>query len=432
MKIQNVKGCNDYLPQEQKIRNYINDKLKETFLEFGYQSIETPILCYYDMLIDKYDENNDLVKEIYKLTDQGKRELGLRYDLTVPFAKFIALNKNQIRLPFKRYEIAKVFRDGPVKLGRDREFTQCDVDVVGLSGQMIEAECLNLYVNAFQKLGIEIEIEYNSRNLMRGLILDCSVEEDKISPVITIIDKMDKLSKDEFKETLQKTGLNDNQIEKLLQLFKLSLQQLNEKYKDTNIKELKIGLEELNSLNCYINSLNIDKYCKFTPTLARGQDYYTGNVFEVYEKARKLSSSIGGGGRYDNMITNYIGDGNIYPAVGISFGLSSIYELLKNNEEVSNEPDIQIYLIPMETEAYSLKIANELRKKNIHVIVEMNKRKIKKCFEWADKQSIPYVIVIGENEIKTNHFMLKNMKSSTSKEYSFDNIEQLVNDIKNV
>lgn len=432
MKIQNVKGCNDYLPQEQKIRNYINDKLKETFLEFGYQSIETPILCYYDMLIDKYDENNDLVKEIYKLTDQGKRELGLRYDLTVPFAKFIALNKNQIRLPFKRYEIAKVFRDGPVKLGRDREFTQCDVDVVGLSGQMIEAECLNLYVNAFQKLGIEIEIEYNSRNLMRGLILDCSVEEDKISPVITIIDKMDKLSKDEFKETLQKTGLNDNQIEKLLQLFKLSLLELNEKYQDTNIKELKTGLEELNSLNCYINSLNIDKYCKFTPTLARGQDYYTGNVFEVYEKARKLSSSIGGGGRYDNMITNYIGDGNIYPAVGISFGLSSIYELLKNNEEVSNEPDIQIYLIPMETEAYTLKIANELRKKNIHVTIEMNKRKIKKCFEWADKQSIPYVIVIGENEIKTNHFMLKNMKSSTSKEYSFDNIEQLVNDIKNV
>lgn len=432
MKIQNVKGCNDYLPQEQKIRNYINDKLKETFLEFGYQSIETPILCYYDMLIDKYDENNDLVKEIYKLTDQGKRELGLRYDLTVPFAKFIALNKNQIRLPFKRYEIAKVFRDGPVKLGRDREFTQCDVDVVGLSGQMIEAECLNLYVNAFQKLGIEIEIEYNSRNLMKGLILDCSVEEDKISPVITIIDKMDKLSKDEFKETLQKTGLNDNQIEKLLQLFTLSLLELNEKYQDTNIKELKIGLEELNSLNCYINSLNIDKYCKFTPTLARGQDYYTGNVFEVYEKARKLSSSIGGGGRYDNMITNYIGDGNIYPAVGISFGLSSIYELLKNNEEISNKTDIQIYLIPMETEAYTLKIANELRKKNIHVTIEMNKRKIKKCFEWADKQSIPYVIVIGENEIKTNHFMLKNMKSSTSKEYSFDNIEQLVNDIKNV
>lgn len=432
MKILNVKGCNDYLPKEQKIRNYINDKLKETFKEFGYQPIETPILCYYDMLIDKYDENNDLVKEIYKLSDQGNRKLGLRYDLTVPFAKFIAINKNKINFPFKRYEIAKVFRDGPVKLGRDREFTQCDVDVVGLSGQMIEAECLNLYVNAFQKLGIEIEIQYNSRNLMRGLILDCSVEENKISSVITIIDKMDKLSKVEFKETLQKVGLNDEQIEKLLQLFKLSLLELKEKYQDTNIKELKTGLEELNSLNCYINSLNIDKYCKFTPTLARGQDYYTGNVFEVYEKTRKLSSSIGGGGRYDNMITNYIGDGNIYPAVGISFGLSSIYELLRDNEEISNDTDIQVYLIPYETEAITLKIANELRQKNIRVTIEMNKRKIKKCFEWANKQNIPYVIVIGEDEIKTNHLMVKNMKSSTTKEYTLDNLDQLVDDIKNV
>lgn len=432
MKIQNVKGCNDYLPQEQKIRNYINDKLKETFQEFGYQSIETPILCYYDMLIDKYDEQNDLVKEIYRLTDQGKRKLGLRYDLTVPFAKFIALNKNQIRLPFKRYEIAKVFRDGPVKLGRDREFTQCDVDVVGLSGQMIEAECLNLYVNAFQKLGIEVEIEYNSRNLMRGLILDCQVEESKINSIITIIDKMDKLSKEEFRESLQKVGLEDKQIDKLLQLFHFSLSELTQQYQDTNIEQIKTGLNELNSINSYIRSLDIEKYCQFTPTLARGQDYYTGNVFEVYEKNRKLNCSIGGGGRYDNMITNYIQDGNIYPAVGISFGLSSIYELLKDKEEITDKTDVQVYLIPMETEEYTLNFANELRKKNIHVVIEMNQRKIKKCFEWADKQNIPCVIVIGENEMEKNCFMAKNMKTSESKEYSFDNIEKFVNDIKNM
>ena len=194
MKIQNVKGCIDYLPKEQRIRNYINEILKETFEEFGYLPIETPILCYLDMLVDKYDEENDLLKEIYKLSDQGNRKLGLRYDLTVPFAKFIALNKNKINLPFKRYEINKVFRDGPIKLGRDREFTQCDVDVVGLSGQMIEAECLNIYVNAFQKLGIDIKIRYNSRNLMKGLILKNKVEEEKVNSVITIVDKLDKLS----------------------------------------------------------------------------------------------------------------------------------------------------------------------------------------------------------------------------------------------
>ena len=268
MKILNVKGCNDYLPKEQRIRNYINDKLKETFVEFGYQSIETSILCYYDMLIDKYDEENDLVKEIYKLSDQGNRELGLRYDLTVPFAKFIALNKNKINLPFKRYEISKVFRDGPVKLGRDREFTQCDVDAVGLSGQMIEAECLNLYVNAFDKLGIDIIIEYNSRNLMRGLIIDSGIESNLISSVITIVDKMDKLSNDEFKELLLDKGLNKEQVDKLLNLFKMSLSELNEKYFNTNIEELRIGLEEVNNLEEYIKALDIDKYCKFMPTLA--------------------------------------------------------------------------------------------------------------------------------------------------------------------
>ena len=144
MKIQNVKGGYDYLPKEQKIRNYINDTLKEIFESFGYLPIETPILCYYDILADKYDEGNDILKEIYKLNDQGDRRLGLRYDLTVPFAKLIALNKNKINFPFKRYEIAKSFRDGPVKIGRDREFTQCDVDVVGINGQYIEAELMTL------------------------------------------------------------------------------------------------------------------------------------------------------------------------------------------------------------------------------------------------------------------------------------------------
>ena len=194
MIIQNVKGGYDFLPKEQRIRNYINSILKDTFERYGYQPIETPILCYFDMLAGKYDENNDILKEIYKLTDQGERQLGLRYDLTVPFAKFIALNKNKIKYPFKRYEINKVFRDGPVKVGRDREFTQCDVDVVGLSGEIIEAELISLYVEAFNKLQIPIIIKYNSRKLMSGLILESGIKEELISSTITIIDKITKLS----------------------------------------------------------------------------------------------------------------------------------------------------------------------------------------------------------------------------------------------
>ena len=426
MKIQNVKGCIDYLPKEQRIRNYINEILKETFEEFGYLPIETPILCYLDMLVDKYDEENDLLKEIYKLSDQGNRKLGLRYDLTVPFAKFIALNKNKINLPFKRYEINKVFRDGPIKLGRDREFTQCDVDVVGLSGQMIEAECLNIYVNAFQKLGIDIKIRYNSRNLMKGLILKNKVEEEKVNSVITIVDKLDKLSKEEFKDSLTNKGLNEKQIDDILDDFKLSLKELADKYRENSNKELKQGLEELQELEKYIKALEIDKYCIFTPTLARGQDYYTGNVFEVYEANDKLTCSIGGGGRYDNMITNYIDDGNTYPAVGISFGLSSIFELLKENDKLNDNSNIDIYIIPMDTNEYSLKLANILRKQDLKVIVEMTDKKVKKCFEWANKNKIPYVTVIGENEINTDTMSIKNMNTGESLEYSLKDIDKIV------
>ena len=210
MKIQNVKGGYDFLPKEQKIRDYINGIIIKNFKEYGFDNIETPILCYYDMLADKYDENNDILKEIYRLSDQGNRNLGLRYDLTVPFAKFIALNKNNITFPFKRFEISKVFRDGPVKVGRDREFTQCDADVVGIKGQYIEAELLSLFVKTFKELDIDIYIKYNSRNLMTGLIIQSNVSEDLVPNVTTVIDKKDKLSYQEFNKMLLDIGLNIN------------------------------------------------------------------------------------------------------------------------------------------------------------------------------------------------------------------------------
>ena len=430
MIIQNVKGGYDFLPKEQKIRNYINGILKNTFEEYGYLPIETPILCYFDMLAGKYDESNDILKEIYKLKDQGDRNLGLRYDLTVPFAKFIALNKNELKLPFKRYEINKVFRDGPVKVGRDREFTQCDVDVVGLSNQMIEAELISLYVNAFTKLNIEINIKYNSRNLMKGLILDTGVSEDLVSSTITIIDKIDKLTTEELTNNLLELGLNEIQTKSLLEYFKLSLEELNIKFQNTTNEDIKRGLEELNNLEEYITKMNLEEYCTFTSSLARGQDYYTGNIFEVYEKNGLLSGAIGGGGRYDKMITEFINDGETYPAVGISFGLTSIFELLKNREEFASSSPIDIYVIPMGTNIESLKLANELRKLDIKVDLEMNNKKLKKSLDFCNKENIPYVIILGEDEIANNSFKLKDM---INKEEYLINMNELdkVKDILN-
>ena len=423
MLIQNVKGGYDYLPKEQRIRNYINNIIKETFEEFGFLSIETPILCYYDMLIDKYDEENDILKEIYRLKDQGNRNLGLRYDLTVPFAKFIALNKNNISFPFKRYEINKVFRDGPVKVGRDREFTQCDADVVGISGQLIEAELLTLFVQAFQKLNIDIVIKYNSRNLMTGLILESGVEEDLVSSITTILDKKDKLSSSEFRLALSEVGLNRRKISFMNKFFSMNLDDLLEYFFNTKNEYIRKGLEEVSNLNKYLKGLEIDDICEVSISLARGQNYYTGNVFEVYEKNGKIKGSIGAGGRYDKIIGNFIGDGESYPTVGISFGLSSIYELLKNSNLFDNQSQTDILIIPINTDIECLKIANEIRSFGFCVEVEMTNKKLKKSMDFANKEKIPYVIVLGEDEVKKKSFVLKNMFNGNITEVKMNELD---------
>ena len=425
MIIQNVKGGYDFLPKEQRIRNYINNILKDTFERYGYQPIETPILCYFDMLAGKYDDNNDILKEIYKLTDQGERQLGLRYDLTVPFAKFIALNKNKIKYPFKRYEINKVFRDGPVKVGRDREFTQCDVDVVGIGGEIIEAELISLYVEAFNKLQIPIIIKYNSRKLMSGLILESGIKEELISSTITIIDKITKLTDEEITKYFLDIGLNSKQITKLLEYFKLDLKELTKRFKKTNNTILLEGINEINNLTKYLRKLKLLKYTVFTPSLARGQDYYTGNVFEVYESTGRLTGSIGGGGRYDKMITNFIDDGNTYPATGISFGLTSIFALLKDREELNKDTNLDIFVIPMNTPIESLKIVNELRTMGFKVDMEMENKKIKKSLDYANKEKIPYVIIIGEDEIKNKYLKLKSMSDGNEYLINFNNLDKI-------
>lgn len=430
MKIQNVKGGYDFLPKEQKIRNYINEVLKETFMEYGYGSIETPILCYLDMLVDKYDENNDLLKEIYKLSDQGGRELGLRYDLTVPFAKFIALNKNNISMPFKRYEIAKVFRDGPVKVGRDREFTQCDADVVGIEGQFIEAELLSLYINAFKKLGIDIIIKYNNRNLMRGLIKETGVSEEQISKVITILDKMNKITEAELRTYLIEIAIENEQIDKLLMLFKMDVDKIKDMLKDSTNEELTLGIKEIDTLKGYIEKLGYGEICKVDLTLARGQDYYTGNVFEVYDKSGYLTSSIGGGGRYDKMVTEYINDGEVYPAVGISFGLTSIYEILKTRDDFKNTSDIKFYIIPMGVDMEALSLANTLRGYGYNVDVEMKGRKLKKSLDFANRENIPYVIIVGEDEVKSGKLTVKDMINQNNFEIDLKNPEKVKEIVK--
>ena len=415
---QNLKGVSDYYGKEQLIRNRIINTLKETFENYGYSPLDSSILYNYDVLAYKYQEGAEILSEIYTLTDQGNRELGLRYDLTIPFCKVIS-NEKDLRLPFRRYEIGKVFRNGPVKLGRCREFYQCDIDVVGIDGIDIEVEQMLLVLNAFEKLGINIVIKWNNRKLMSSLIKYIGIEESKIDLVIGTIDKLEKLTKEELIEEFKKINIDSSEVEKLLDIFTKDINYYNSLNIDTEL--FKEAISEINELNNKLEKLNIKDKTKFTPTLARGLSIYTGTVFEFYDIEKRLTCSLGGGGRYNKIITDFISDGNTYPAVGLSFGLEPIYTILKEQLESVNLVDV--YIIPMDTETECLKLADTLRRNNINVLVELNKRKVKRCFEYANKENIKYVIVVGSNEIDSNCYTIKDM--TEGKQYNLSEEELL-------
>lgn len=426
-KLINVKGSYDYESKDQIIRNYISDTLKNVFEKYGYKPLSTSILCYYDLLALKYNEDNDILNEIYKVTDQAKRKLALRYDLTVPFAKYIAINKN-IKLPYKRYEIGKVFRDGPVKKGRIREFIQCDVDSVGIEGQLVEAELISLFVDGYENLGIDIIIKYNNRKIMTGILEVCEVSKEKISEAITIIDKFEKLSKEEIRLEFLRIGLEEKQIQNLMKYLNMDFDKINSTFENTANATLKEGLKELKELNKYIKNLELNSYVQFTATLARGQEYYTGTVMEVYQKDGEIKSSIGGGGRYDKMIGDFIGDGKKYPAVGISFGLDVIFDILKARGNIK-KTNTDVYIIPMGNNVQAMKIAQNLRRKNINVDVEMNNKKLKKGLDYANIEGISFVIITGEDELKEDKVVIKNMKTGLQVKVG---LEDIVENLKNM
>lgn len=421
--IKNLKGTFDYMPKDMKVRNDIIGILRSNFEKYGYLPVETAMLNYYDLLSYKYEDDAEILSEIYKLTDQGDRKLGLRYDLTVPFCKIVATNKD-IVMPFRRYEIGKVFRNGPVKTGRTREFYQCDIDVVGIDNRFIEAEQVCMAINTYKKLGIDVICKYNNRKLMSGLIEYAGISDDKVDSVIGIIDKMEKVSSQELEEMMLDKGIEKEKIDKLFNLFEMEFDEYRELANEN--EKIYAGVTELTEINEYLNSLGIDGNCIFSPTLARGLSIYTGIVFEFFDREERLSCALGGGGRYDKIITNFMDNGNSYPAVGLSFGLEPIFNIKKM--EYDDKSLIDIYMVPLDTNVDTLKLATVLRENGYRILIEMNKKKIAKCFEYADRENIPYVMIIGLNEVENNCFKIKDMKKK--EEYSFSR-EELIKYLNN-
>ena len=424
IEIKNLKGTEDFPPQKQLLRNRIIGILRENFENYGYQPLETPILNSFDLLKYKYEDGAEILNEIYKFKDQGDRDIGLRFDLTVPFCKFIALNKD-MAMPFRRYEIGKVFRDGPVKLGRAREFYQCDVDVVGIDGRYIEAEQMLMVKDIFTKLDIDIEIRWNNRKLMVGIFKFLNIDDDKIDSCIGLIDRLDKISKEELYTEFDKLGVSKTVVDYMLEIFAKGLNELTEKFKDSNIEILQEGIAECNELENILNLLGLKDVSVFYPRLARGQNIYTSTVFEFFDKQKRITSSLGGGGRYNKIITNFVNNGQNYPAVGLTFGLEPIYAILKQDQQEANA---SVLIIPMGTEVECLKIAQTLRDNNIKTICELGGRKVKKAFDYANKCNIKYVVVIGSEEIESNLFTIKDMASSNQQKV---NLQELIDILKN-
>lgn len=418
-----LKGTYEYLPAEQTLREEIKRKLTDVFTIYGFSPAETPILCMYDLLASKYSADADILNETYKLSDQGERALGLRYDLTICFSKLIATN-GSIVMPFKRYEIGKVFRDGPVKLGRNREFTQCDVDIVGVKSIMQDAEFMNLTHDGFKNLGLDIEIRYNNRKLLTGLIQKIfgKLDADTTRKAIMLIDKLDKLTNDELKAEFKKIDFDGEKVDELLQILSLSFDKIKDKYEADAEGILKEGIDELSELVLYTKNTAASDDMVFSPYLARGIDIYTGTVWEIFLKNRNVKGhdfnvSLGGGGRYDHIITEFVGTGEEYPAIGMSFGLDVIYEILNKMHEGEVKSCVDLFIIPIGTGVDSFKLASGLRNEGLKVEIEKMDRRVKKSMNYANKENIPFVVVIGEDEVKNGKIKLKDMQSGEEHEF---------------
>lgn len=421
MDYQNVRGTQDYLPEAEVVRRDIRRKLEDVFIQYGCKPLETPILNYTELLASKYGGGAEILEEMYTLTDRGKRDLALRYDLTIPFAKVVAMNPT-VKMPFKRYEIGKVFRDGPIKAGRFREFTQCDVDIVGVESQIAEAELLLMALDAFQKIGLKVTIQYNNRKLLTGMLDVFGTDSEKINQVVLILDKLEKVGLDTVVSELREQGLSKSTINVIFQ-FLTDENNTNFSYFDSfsnKNEQVRQGLEELQELESYLDFLNVKDNCVFNPFLARGLEIYTGTIYELFLADKSIKSSIGSGGRYDNAIGGLLGTNETFSTVGMSFGLDVIYTAMSMSEKnLEENPNVDYYIVPLGTQKESLLVAKYLRDKGFKVKYEMGNKKISKALDKANKEKIRNVVIIGEDEVKNNQFKIKDMFSGEEKTESF-------------
>ncbi len=445
------KGTRDFGPEEMAKRNYIFNTIKDVYALYGFQQIETPAMETLHTLMGKYGEEGDKLlfkvlnsgDYLSKVTDEQLRERnslrlasslcekGLRYDLTVPFARYVVMHRDELQLPFKRYQIQPVWRADRPQKGRYREFYQCDADVVGSDSLLNEVELMQIVDTVFQRLGIRVQIKINNRKILTG-IAEVIGEADKIVDITVAIDKLDKIGLDNVNEELRGDGLSEEAISKLQPIISLS---------GTNDAKLKViadvlqssetglkGVEETRFILDCLKTCGLKNEMQLDLTLARGLNYYTGAIFEVKALDTPMGS-ITGGGRYDNL-TGIFGMPGL-SGVGISFGADRIYDVLNAldlypHEAVQATQLLFINFGEQET-AYCLPLVAKAREAGIRTEMYPDKAKMKKQMSYANAKGIAYVALAGENEMASHQLTLKNM---TTGEQKLIDADKLVDELK--
>jgi histidyl-tRNA synthetase len=435
--LRNLKGTRDLNVKEKLIQNRIVQVFSKEFELYGYNPLETPIIELEEILASKYAGGAEILKEMYTLKDNGDRELALRYDLTVPFSRYVGMNP-ELKLPFKRYEFGKVFRDGPIKIGRYREFFQLDADLVGSDSLIYDAECIAIVIGAAAKLGFEIFVELNSRKLLFGILQEIGItSEDLASKVILSIDKLKKIGMSGVQDELVEKGIGISTCEQIFE--KLKVKGTNQKKIEffeanlTNSKALE-GLSEVKTILSYCKDMKIASKVRFRPELARGLEIYTGPVFEAFFKKSTITSSIAAGGRYDKIIGKFIGRDKEYPAVGISIGVDVILtEILENPEKYpqisKKETSVDVLLIPVKIPPESLlSLISKLRKEGINCDLSHDLN-IRDSLGMASSLGIPICLILGKRELEDNLITIKNMVDGTQKQVKISTVLNSVQEI---
>ena len=441
------KGTRDYSPNEMKKREYLFEVFKYNFNLYGFNCIETPSMENSEVLNGKYGEEGDRL--IYRILNSGdflknidnKKNIssnnlksqiskkGLRYDLTVPFARYVSMNRDKITMPFKRYQIQPVWRADRPQKGRFREFYQCDVDYIGTKSIVCESEIISLVYSIFKKLKFDdFEIKLNNRKILLGISEELNFK-NKFEKFCILIDKIDKIGVSGLKKEMKLNKFPTSSIKKLISLIELKGNNSSKiNYVKTFLSNSKIGLEGISEIE---NLMKIKSDFTLDFTLARGLSYYTSTIFEVVPTNNNIGS-LCGGGRYDDL-TEIFGYKNI-SGIGISFGIERIIEILNTNnlfpKKIESNNNVLISYLSNDLIKNSLELANKLREKGIQTDLYSEKAKLKKQLQYANNNNIPFVIIIGEDEIKNGKYILKNMKDGNQNLLTINEIINKMSSIK--